>query len=91
MDVSTLTEVEAAGGQFYDANGSQVDALSFMAAQGVNLVRLRLWVDPQSAGGEAYGGGDLDLDKVTALAKRVKAAGMSFMLDLHYSDFWTDP
>lgn len=62
-----------------------------MAAQGVNLVRLRLWVDPKSAGGQAYGGGDLDLDKVTALAKRVKAADMDFMLDLHYSDFWTDP
>lgn len=91
VDVSTLMAVEAAGGQFQDANGNRVEPLAFMASQGVNLVRLRLWVDPKSGGGEAYGGGELDLDKVTALAQRAKAAGLSWMLDLHYSDFWTDP
>lgn len=91
VDVSTLAAVEAAGGHFQDANGTAVEPMAFMASQGVNLVRLRLWVDPKSATGDAYGAGDLDLDRVTALAKRVKAAGMKFMLDLHYSDFWTDP
>jgi len=28
---------------------------------------------------------------VIALARRAKALGMSWMLDLHYSDFWADP
>ncbi len=25
------------------------------------------------------------------MAKRVKAAGMKFLLDFHYSDYWADP
>jgi arabinogalactan endo-1,4-beta-galactosidase len=32
-----------------------------------------------------------DLEFVKALGKRIKDAGMAFMLDFHYSDTWTDP
>jgi arabinogalactan endo-1,4-beta-galactosidase len=31
------------------------------------------------------------LDSTIKMAKRVKAAGMKFLLDFHYSDTWTDP
>ncbi len=90
VDMSMLERVEEAGGTFQQ-NGTTADGMALMQANGANLVRLRLWVDPQSASGEAYGGGDSDLARVTRLAKRAEAAGMSWMLDLHYSDFWTDP
>lgn len=90
VDISMLEKVEAAGGTF-QVNGISQDLLSLLKAQGVNLVRLRLWVDPKSTSGEVYGGGDSDLARVIRLAKRAKAQNMAFMLDLHYSDFWTDP
>ena len=90
VDISMLETVEAAGGTF-QVNGTAQDLLPLLKAQGVNLVRLRLWVDPKSSSNEVYGGGDSDLARVIRLAKRAKAQDMAFMLDLHYSDFWTDP
>ncbi|MGL4755363.1 MAG: glycoside hydrolase family 53 protein [Aeromonadaceae bacterium] len=90
VDMSMLEQVEQAGGRFQQ-NGTAADGMQLMHSNGANLVRLRLWVDPQSASGVAYGGGDSDLARVTRLAKRAQAAGMNWMLDLHYSDFWTDP
>ncbi len=90
VDLSMLESVERAGGTFQQ-NGTSEDLLPLLKNHGVNLVRLRLWVDPKSSRNEVYGGGDSDLARVIRLAKRAKAQNMAFMLDLHYSDFWTDP
>lgn len=90
-DISTLLEAEQHGATFYNQDGQQQDALAIMKANGVNYVRLRLWVDPQDAQGNSYGGGGNSLQTTLALAKRAKAQGMKLLLDFHYSDFWTDP
>ncbi len=89
-DVSMLSEVERHGGKLLE-QGKEVDAFTLLKAHHFNLIRLRLWVDPKSSEGEPYGGGNSDLATTLALAKRAKTAGMSLLLDLHYSDFWTDP
>ena len=89
-DLSSLEEVESCGGKFYDA-GKRGDAMTIMAAHGMNLVRLRLWNDPYSESGEPYGAGTNDLPTTCRLAARAKALGCSFLLDFHYSDFWVDP
>lgn len=89
-DISTLTEVESLGGKFF-ACGHQVDLVEHLVQKGVSSVRLRLWVDPYGEKGEPYMGGTCDLACVEAIARRAKAAGMTFLLDLHYSDFWCDP
>lgn len=67
------------------------DAVSILKSYGMNLVRLRLWNDPYSEDGVPYGAGTNDLPRTVAMAKRLKAAGVDWMLDLHYSDFWADP
>ena len=90
-DISTLLEAEQHGAKFYNQNGQQQDAIAILKANGVNTVRLRLWVDPQDASGNTYGGGSNNLENAIALAKRVKAQGLKLLLDFHYSDFWTDP
>ena len=90
-DISTLLEAEQHGATFYNQNGQQQDAIAILKANGVNYVRLRLWVDPQDANGNTYGGGSNNLENTLALAKRVKAQGIKLLLDFHYSDFWTDP
>lgn len=89
-DVSSLLEVECCGGIFRD-NDEQLDALSILKRYGINWVRLRLWNDPYSERGEDYGGGICDLAAVLTLAQRARRLGMKWLLDLHYSDFWTDP
>lgn len=89
-DVSTLLEVERQGGRFYD-KGQPGDALGILRHYGTNWVRLRLWNDPFDAAGGDYGAGVCDFEHTIALAKRAKAQGMNWLLDLHYSDFWADP
>lgn len=89
-DLSTLLEVERCGGKFYD-EGKQDDAIAILKRYGFNAIRLRLWVDPYDENKNPYGAGTNDLAVTIALAKRGLAAGMDFLLDLHYSDFWTDP
>ncbi len=63
------------GATFYDQNNQRKDPIAILKENGVNYVRLRLWVDPQSASGEDYGGGNNDLATTLALAKRAKAQG----------------
>jgi arabinogalactan endo-1,4-beta-galactosidase len=50
---------------------------------GWTCFRLRIWVDPTN--------GVNGLDYTVKLAKRIKDAGGTFMLDFHYSDWWADP
>lgn len=90
MDVSSLLEVEECGGSFMD-QGKTGDALQILKAYGMNLVRLRLWNDPYAADGTPYGAGTNDLPRTMLLARRVKQLGIDWMLDIQYSDFWTDP
>ncbi len=90
MDISTLLELENLGAKFYDKR-KEKDLLSILQSYGVNAVRLRLWHDPYTEDGTAYGAGTNDLPTTIALAKRALAMGMDFLLDIHYSDFWTDP
>lgn len=90
FDLSTLPEVERCGGKFYDG-GEAEDALKILRRYGGNWVRLRLWNDPYSESGEPYGAGTNDLQALLVMARRVKDAGMQWLLDLHYSDFWADP
>lgn len=90
MDVSMVKELEEHGAAYY-LNGEKKDLFEILKVSGVNLVRLRLWNNPYSESGEAYGGGTNDLNTTIELAKRVIGHGLEFMLDLHYSDFWADP
>lgn len=84
-DVSALPVLERHGAKF-SRGGSEGDALALLRAEGANAYRLRLFVDPRPRGIVDNG-----LDYTVALARRVKASGAAFMLDLHYSDTWADP
>ncbi|KAB8137696.1 cellulase family glycosylhydrolase [Gracilibacillus oryzae] len=90
VDISILNEIERFGGEYF-LDDKKEDLIEILRTKGINLVRLRLWVDPYDAMGNPYMGGTNDLATTISLAKRIKEKGMKFMLDLHYSDFWTDP
>ena len=81
-DGSVLDEVEQNGGLYYD-NGNQTGALEIFKKYGFNLIRLKLWHTPENQFNS--------LPNVMVMAKRVKDAGLDFMLDIHYSDTWADP
>ncbi len=83
VDISSLPKVEGHGGVFYDDAGQQQDIFQILADHGVNYVRLKLWHTPVS--------GYNNLERVKAMARRIEAADMGFLLNLHYSDTWADP
>ncbi|MDE6220739.1 MAG: glycosyl hydrolase 53 family protein [Lachnospiraceae bacterium] len=90
MDISSLDEIEKLGAKFYD-NGKEGDLIQILKSYDTNYIRLRLWNDPKSPEGKPYGAGNTDYETTLRMAKRVKAAGLGFLLDFHYSDFWADP
>ncbi len=65
-----------------DKNGVSKDIMQIMKEQGINSCRLRVWT--VNSGGSSK-------QEVVTMAKRAKAAGMSVMIDFHYSDTWADP
>ena len=89
-DISFLPELESRGMKFSD-KGTPGDAIEILKVHGFNYIRLRLFVDPANPKGYSPGKGFCDLDHTLAMAKRIKAAGMKFLLDFHYSDYWADP
>lgn len=84
-DISWVTEMEAAGHRFYNADGKQLECTALMKECGLDAVRLRVWVDP------AEHGNWCNTPDVVAKARRAKDLGMDVMIDFHYSDWWADP
>ena len=82
-DWSSVLVEEAAGIQYTNLNGQVQPLESILAANGINSVRQRLWVNPSN--------GDYNLDYNLKLSERAKAAGLSVYLTLHFSDTWADP
>lgn len=88
-DISMLPKYEAANVVYKDKAGETVtDVLAFFKQEGLNTMRVRLFVDPTKDNDKAV---CQDLDYVKALGKRIKDAGMGLILDFHYSDTWADP
>jgi arabinogalactan endo-1,4-beta-galactosidase len=81
-DTSTLQQEESVGNVYVD-NGRVLPLERILANHGATYIRNRLWVNPPMPFN--------DLAHVLAMAKRVRAAGLKFLLDIHYSDFWADP
>jgi beta-galactosidase len=89
-DISFLPELEAKGIRFSD-KGKEKDVLEILKDHGFNYIRLRLFVSPANDSGYSPGKGFCDLEHTLQMAKRIKNAGMKFLLDFHYSDYWADP
>jgi arabinogalactan endo-1,4-beta-galactosidase len=86
-DISWIPEDEAAGAVYFD-RGVKKDIFDILKQYQFNYVRLRIFVDPRNGYSRA---GFCDLEHTKAMAKRIKQAGMGFLLDFHYSDNWADP
>ncbi len=88
-DISMLPKYEQQKATYLDKDGKAIaDVLTFLKEQGWNTIRVRLFVDPSKSGEKAV---CQDLDYVKSFGKRIKDAGLYFMLDFHYSDTWADP
>jgi len=83
-DVGFLLGQEKRGVVFHDRQGRERECLELLKNDyQMSAIRMRVWVNPW--------GGSCDKNELLAMGKRVKALGMQFMVDFHYSDSWADP
>lgn len=85
-DVGWLPQMEATGYQFYDADGKSKDCLQLLKDRGINTIRLRVWVNPNTD----KASGHCSKVETVAMAVRAQKMGMRIMIDFHYSDSWAD-
>ena len=83
VDLSYVNEMEDCGA-IYREDGQPRDPFVLFAEHNATLVRARLWHNPDWTDYST-------LDDVKRTFARAQAAGMSTLLDIHYSDTWADP
>jgi arabinogalactan endo-1,4-beta-galactosidase len=83
-DLSFLKQVEDQGKIFKDG-GVAKPGLQIFRDHGYNYIRLRICVEPVTAGLPN------DLAYTIALAKQARALGFKFVLSFHFSNAWADP
>lgn len=92
-DISYLNYMEGKGAKYYAPDGAEGDCLQILAANGMNLARIRLYNDPGNKA-DTYAAqmpaGCQDLADCLRLARRAKEAGMQIVFSFHYSDYWTN-
>ena len=87
-DLSWLSEMEHDGVKFYTQSDNvqstkEADCMELLREQGMNAVRLRVWVNHST--------GWSNKEDMLSLATRAAKAGQRIMIDIHYSDFFADP
>ncbi len=92
-DLSYVNQILDHNGVYKD-QGVVKDPYKIFHDRGTDIVRLRLWHDPQwtktvynPEGDQMYN----DLYDVEKAIAGSKAQGMEVLLDFHYSDVWADP
>ncbi len=83
VDLSYVNEMEDCGA-VYRVEGEARDPYAIFADYGANLIRVRLWHNPDWT---AYS----TLDDVIRSLRRADALGLATLLNFHYSDTWADP
>lgn len=83
VDISSYPEISNSSPVFYDLDGNPADFLEILRVNGINTVRLRLWVNPSD--------GHSGFDEVKQFCQTLRTKGFRIWLTLHYSDTWADP
>jgi arabinogalactan endo-1,4-beta-galactosidase len=73
------------GNPSYQENGQTAPEYAIMMNHGWNAFRLRVFVSPVRQAPNN------SLENIIPLAKAIKDAGATLMIDIHYSDTWADP
>lgn len=95
MDISSMISELDSGVVYRDYEGNELETLDdickFLADQGINHIRIRVWNSPYDTNGKGYGGGNNDVKKAKQFADACRNAGIKMLVDFHCSDLWTDP
>lgn len=102
MDISsaylTYLKTSRYRGAYYNEDGDEQSLFYLLKEAGIDSIRLRLWNDPynynlldEDGNPTPYGAGICDYNALVWMAREAKHAGLDYMLDFHYSDWYCDP
>lgn len=91
FDISSVKALYDNGSKFFYKDNKEESLFLILKDNGINWIRLKLFVDPFSTSGESYGSGEASLENVLWEAYEAKSAGLNLLLDFHYSDYWAHP
>jgi len=83
VDISIYPEIALSNPTFSDFDGNQKDFFTILQTNGINTIRLKLWVNPVNK----YS----SFNEVKQFSNFLKGKGFKVWLTLHYSDTWADP
>jgi arabinogalactan endo-1,4-beta-galactosidase len=83
VDISSYPEIALTNQTFYNLDGNKQNLLSILKENGVNTIRLRVWVDSV----DNHSG----FNEVKLFAETLRNMEFKIWLTLHYSDTWADP
>ncbi len=87
VDVSWMTEMEAAGYTWNDNAGNTKELMPLLAEYDIDAIRLRVWVNPENSAANGW----CDIEDLVTKAELANALNMDIMICIHYSDHWADP
>ena len=83
VDISYYPSILENGPLFYNSNGDQTSFLNSLIQNGVNTIRLRLWVNPSNSSSS--------FDEVKQFSNQLKSLGFKIWITPHFSDTWAHP
>ncbi|MFT5386849.1 MAG: arabinogalactan endo-1,4-beta-galactosidase, partial [Saprospiraceae bacterium] len=83
-DLSYVNELEECGAAYFNEAGESKDPYQIFSEANTDLVRLRLWHNPNWTNYSNF-------EDVKKSISRARALNMQVLLDFHYSDDWVDP
>jgi len=82
-DLSAYPQIATRNLNFLNENGDVEDFLSILKKNGINIIRLKLWVNPK--------GTAASFTEVKNFSAQLRSRGYQIWLTIHYSDTWADP
>ncbi len=92
-DMTEVSYIESLGGVYKDGNGDPTDPFEFLAANGMNMARIRLSNNPGKGRGDGtwyLPEGFQNEEDCLKLSKRAADAGMDIQFTFNYSDYWSN-
>ena len=83
VDISDYPKVSSYNPTFYDENNNEIDFINTLIQNGVNTIRLRLWVNPANESSS--------LLEVKEFSDELKSLGFKIWITPHFSDTWAHP
>ena len=83
VDISDYPKVLSYNPTFYDENNNEINFINALIQNGINTIRLRLWVNPADESSS--------LEEVKEFSNELRSMGFKIWITPHFSDTWAHP